>query len=72
MILQGAAKALELYVKAFNATEVMRMPGPGGAVMHAEIQIGDSRVSRGHPHSPNHLTSVSYLLYVLSPAGDAL
>jgi uncharacterized glyoxalase superfamily protein PhnB len=28
----------------FGATERMRLPGPGGAVAHAEIQIGDSVV----------------------------
>ena len=44
LIIQGAARALEFYQKAFGATELMRIPGPGGKVMHAEIQIGDSRV----------------------------
>ena len=44
LIVKGAAEALEFYGKAFNATEVMRLPGPGGKVMHAELQIGNSRV----------------------------
>ena len=30
--------------KAFGATELLRMKGPGGSIMHAEIQIGDARV----------------------------
>jgi len=44
MIIKGAGKAIDFYKKAFGAEEIMRMPGPGGNVMHAEIQIGDSRV----------------------------
>jgi len=35
-------KAIDFYKKAFGAKEIYRMPGPGGKVMHAEIQIGDS------------------------------
>jgi PhnB protein len=44
LIVKGAAEAIEFYMKAFNATEIMRLPGPGGKVMHAEMQIGNSRV----------------------------
>lgn len=40
----GAARAIEFYSKAFAAKELMRVPAPGGAVGHAEIQIGDSRI----------------------------
>ena len=42
LIIDGAAEAIDYYAKVFNATEVMRMPGPEGMVMHAEIKIGDS------------------------------
>ena len=44
LVIDGAAGAIEFYKKAFGAQELMRMPGPGGKVMHAEIQIGDSRI----------------------------
>jgi PhnB protein len=44
LIVKGAAKALEFYKKAFAATESIRMDGPNGRVMHAEIKIGDSFV----------------------------
>jgi PhnB protein len=37
-----AAKAIEFCKKAFGAKERMRMPGPNGKIMHAELQIGDS------------------------------
>ena len=43
LIVKGAAQAMEFYKKAFGATELMRMPGPGGCIMHAEMQIGNSR-----------------------------
>lgn len=42
LVVKGAAKAIEFYTTAFGATEHMRMPGPGGRIMHAEIKIGDS------------------------------
>jgi PhnB protein len=41
---KGAAQAIEFYKKAFGATEIMRMEGPGGSIGHAELQIGDSRI----------------------------
>ena len=44
LAIQGAAEALEFYKKAFGAKEIMRMPGPGGSIGHAEIRIGDSRI----------------------------
>jgi PhnB protein len=47
LVLSGAAEALEFYKKAFGAVEVMRMDGPDGRVMHAEIKIGDSMVMIG-------------------------
>ena len=39
-----AAKAIEFYKNAFGAIERLRMPGPGGKIMHAELQFGDSVV----------------------------
>src|SRR5258708_5465468 len=44
LIIKGAAEAIEFYKKAFGAKELVRMPGPGGRVMHAEIMIGDSPI----------------------------
>ena len=42
LIVNGAAKAIDYYVRGLGAVERMRMPGPDGKVMHAEVQIGDS------------------------------
>jgi len=43
LTVKGAAQAMEFYKKAFGATEIARMPGPGGMIMHAAMKIGDSR-----------------------------
>jgi len=42
LCIDGAAKAIEFYKKAFGAKERMRMDAPGGKIGHAEIVIGDS------------------------------
>jgi PhnB protein len=39
-----AAAAIDFYVKAFNAVELGRVPGPGGKLVHAAIQINGSTV----------------------------
>jgi PhnB protein len=44
LIVNGAAGALDFYRRAFGAKEQVRMPGPEGKVMHAEILIGDSKI----------------------------
>jgi uncharacterized glyoxalase superfamily protein PhnB len=42
LVCDGAADAIEFYKKAFNAVELARLPDPGGKLMHAMLQIGDS------------------------------
>ena len=42
IVCAGAAEAIAFYVKAFNAVEMVRLPGPGGKLMHASLKIGDS------------------------------
>ncbi len=42
LVVPGAAKAIDFYKKAFGATEIARMPGPNGTIMHAELKVGDS------------------------------
>jgi PhnB protein len=44
LVLGDAVKAIEFYKKAFGAQELFILPLPNGKIMHAEIQIGDSRV----------------------------
>jgi PhnB protein len=42
LVCKGAAQAIEFYQKAFGAVETVRMPGPGGQILHAEVKIGNS------------------------------
>ena len=44
LIVDGAARAIEFYRQAFGASEVLRLAGLGGKLIHAEIQLGDSRI----------------------------
>jgi PhnB protein len=44
LVMQDAVKALEFYADVFQATERLRVPGPGETIAHAEIEIGDSVV----------------------------
>lgn len=72
LVIDGAAEAIEFYKQAFGATEVMRMPGRGGKIGHAEIRIGDSHVMLADEHpeqghrGPKSIggTPVSLMIYV--------
>jgi PhnB protein len=72
LVIQDAAKAIDFYKRAFDATEVMRMEGPPGKIGHAEMKIGDSMImiSDEMPgsgaRSPKSLggTAVGLFLYV--------
>lgn len=44
LTLRDCKKAMDFYEKAFGAKRRMSMEGPGGKVMHAAMQIGDSIV----------------------------
>jgi PhnB protein len=72
LIVKGAGAAIDFYKKAFGATEVLRMEGPGGKIMHAELQIGNSRIMLadenpdiGYPALPEGVRSpVGLMIYV--------
>src|SRR5262245_25656139 len=44
LIVRGAAQALEFYKKAFNASELYRLPMPDGKIGHAEFRVGTSQL----------------------------
>ena len=44
LCVDGAAAAIDFYVKAFNAVELGRVPGPDGKLVHAALQINGSTV----------------------------
>ena len=72
LAVDNAEKAIEFYKRAFGATEKMRGLGPGGKIMHAELEIGESVLMLADPmpqstvKPPKELggTSVGIFLYV--------
>jgi PhnB protein len=44
LTVNDAARAIDFYKRAFNATEIVRMDGAPGKIAHAELQIGDSKL----------------------------
>ena len=60
---KGAARLIEFFKKAFGATEIYSFPAPDGAVMHAELKIGDSLVMLGEAMK-DPPTSATYYVYV--------
>ena len=67
---RDAVRAIDFYKQALGAKEVVRMAGPNGKVMHAELQIGDSRFMIGDEFpgmsaapSPTALHSTSLFVY---------
>jgi PhnB protein len=72
LAVDNAAEAIEYYTRAFGAKETVRMDAPGGAIGHAELQIGDSTIMLADPFPqsstkpPKELggTTASVLMYV--------
>lgn len=44
MVVKNAAAAIEFYKKAFGAMENCRLSAPNGLLIHAQVQIGNSRL----------------------------
>ena len=60
---KGTVKLIEFLKEGLGAEEVMRMPGPGGVVMHAEVNIGNSRMMLSEA-AQTPPSSSSFYLYV--------
>lgn len=65
----NAAKVITFIEKAFGGKVVERYDGPGGAVMHAEVMIGDSVVMLGEP-MPGHMEAMPASLSLYVDDGD--
>jgi PhnB protein len=72
LAVDNAAEAIDYYKEAFGAKERVRMNAPGGAIGHAELEIGDSVVMLSDPFPqsstkpPKELggSSMSVFMYV--------
>jgi PhnB protein len=49
LTVDGAAKALDWYQRALNAKVKSSSTGPDGKIVHAEIELGDSRIMLNDP-----------------------
>jgi PhnB protein len=49
LVVDGAVDAIGFYAEVLAATERMRLPGPSGKVVHAELAIGDSVLMLADP-----------------------
>jgi PhnB protein len=49
LVCRNAARAIDFYKAVFGATEIVRIPGPDGKIMHAVLKIGDSRIFVNDP-----------------------
>jgi PhnB protein len=79
LVCSPAVEALRFYEEVFGATVVSRMDGPGGAVMHAELDLGDGRLQLSDPDEQYGLVvpdraadSVSGSLCIYVPDVDAV
>jgi PhnB protein len=57
LFVRGAVAAIDFYGRVFGATEVVRMMGTNGRVMHAELKIGDSIVMLADENPPTGIMS---------------
>jgi PhnB protein len=72
LVVDKAAEAIDFYKRAFGAQEIVRMAGPMGKIMHAELKIGNSMIMLGDEmpgsgaRSPHSLggTSSGIMLYL--------
>lgn len=65
LVVKDADALLTFTKKALGAEEKFCMRGQNGRVVHAEIQIGDSRIMLGEPMGPeNPPTTATLYIYV--------
>jgi PhnB protein len=78
LCVRGGAAAIEFYIEAFGATELMRLAEPDGRIGHAEIRIGDAIImlSDEYPEmevvSPQSLGGTPVLIHLYVEDVDAL
>jgi PhnB protein len=63
-VVPGAAKVISFLERAFGGKVVDRYDGPGGAVYHAEVLLGDSVVMVGDPTPEVPAMPASFSFYV--------
>ncbi len=76
LIFDDAAHAIDWYKKALGAEEKTRALGPDGKIIHAELQIGSSRImlndAMGGGRSPKAFGGSPVGFWIYTPDCDAL
>jgi uncharacterized glyoxalase superfamily protein PhnB len=77
IVCADAAAAIAFYEKAFGATEMFRLPAPGGKLVHASVRIGDSVIMMAEEFpehgskGPNALNGTPVTLHMYVDDADA-
>ncbi len=77
LVCDGAAAAIDFYRQAFGAEEVMRLPGPGGKLMHGSVMINGAMVLLVDEMpeygivGPNRLGGTPVTIHLVVPDVDA-
>ncbi|HEX2604346.1 MAG TPA: VOC family protein [Oxalicibacterium sp.] len=77
IVCANAAEAIKFYEKAFGATEMFRLDGPGGRLVHASVCIGDSAIMLADEFpecgskGPNALNGTPVTLHMYVKDADA-
>jgi PhnB protein len=79
LVCSPATEAIGFYEEVFGAKQVSRMDGPGGTVLHAELDLGDGRLQLSDPNEQFGLVvpdrtgdSVSGSICIYVPDVDAV
>lgn len=64
LVVDGAAGLIDFAKQSFGAQEIMRMPGPGGTIGHAEMRIGERVVMLADAGPDNPARTAALVLYV--------
>jgi uncharacterized glyoxalase superfamily protein PhnB len=79
LVCSPATEAIGFYEEVFGAKQVSRMDGPGGTVLHAELDLGDGRLQLADPNEQFGLVvpdrtgdSVSSSICIYVPDVDAV
>lgn len=77
LVCKGAAAAIDFYKAAFDATEMVRLPGEDGRLLHAALTINDGVVMLVDEYpemgskSPPTIGGTSVTLHIYSPDARA-
>ncbi len=80
LVVDNGAAAIDFYVKAFGATELGRMPGPDGRLVHGAVQINGCTVMLaddypeycdGQSETPKALGGTPVTIHLVVPDVDA-